>query len=513
MTRVSKEFFKHSLFFIFLTLLGAYVIGVVEDGKRDQYLKMQTKILQTKYATNYKYFKIMSQDIYSMFSENFGVTDLIAQVKDANATQKDLLRERLYTLLKKRYKHLKNMGVNELNFYLLDNSTFLQMNNKKAHGEHAGVAHKGIVLTNKSKNPTEGFEIKDNIQGFRFIYPLFDDTRNYLGCMEISYSSKEILASILDNFVYEVHFLVLRDVLDFNNHIKEVTKYYDTSDESTDYLIERATHYKRDLKKLDNVLASSPLLKEMQKNMKASQAFSLSTFFNFHSIIVTLLPIKDMQKSNAAYIVVYSESDYLSNLAMEKKYIFMLFYSSMLLLFIFGIYTIMHKHRLHVMAHFDALTQLPNRSSFYIEFRLELDKAKRFNNKVALLFIDLDGFKEVNDTYGHDIGDSLLVDVAQRLRESIRTTDLAARLGGDEFTVILSGVNDMAESMQIAQKIIDTLNRPFHINHHTITIGASIGVALYPEHADDIDDLVKNADDMMYVVKASGKNSAKLFTQ
>ncbi len=165
------------------------------------------------------------------------------------------------------------------------------------------------------------------------------------------------------------------------------------------------------------------------------------------------------------------------------------------------------------MAYFDVLTQLPNRSSFYIEFRLELDKAKRFKNRVALFFIDLDGFKEINDSYGHDVGDALLVDVAQRLRESIRTTDLAARLGGDEFTIILSGVNGGAESLEIAQKIIDKLNQPYHIDHHRIHIGASIGIAIYPEHGDDIDTLVKNADDMMYEAKASGKNSAKLFTQ
>ena len=156
--------------------------------------------------------------------------------------------------------------------------------------------------------------------------------------MEISYSSQEILASILDKFVYEVHFLVLKDALDFSNHTKEVEQYYDTSSESADYLIEKATHYKRELKELDKVMMSSLLLQEMQDNMKEARAFSLSTFYNFHSIIVTLLPIKDMQKSNAAYIVVYSESDYLSNLEMERKYVYMLFFSTMLLLFIFGIY-------------------------------------------------------------------------------------------------------------------------------------------------------------------------------
>jgi diguanylate cyclase (GGDEF)-like protein len=511
MGRMGKDFFKHTLLFILLTFFGAYVIGLVEGGKEQQYLEMQTKILQTKYTTNYKYFKIMSQDIYSMYSENFNVTDIISKVKDSNTTQQIYLRDKLYNLLKKRYKRLKNMGVNELNFYLSDTSTFLQMNRKESYGKYAKKPHKGIVLTNKSKNPTEGFEVKDNIQGFRFIYPLFDTNKSYLGCMEISYSSKEILDSILDKFVYEVHFLVLKKVLDFNNHTKEVTQYYDTSSESPDYLIEKATHYKREFKELDEVLMSTLLLEEIQHNMRQSKAFSSSTFFNFHSIIVTLLPIKDMQNSSAAYIVVYSESDYLANLIMEKKYIYMLFYSSILLLFIFGIYTIMHKHRLHVMAHFDALTQLPNRSSFYIEFRLELDKARRFKNRLALLFLDLDGFKRVNDTYGHDVGDSLLIDVAQRLRESIRTTDLAARLGGDEFTIILNGVNDGVESLEIAQKIIDKLSNPFHINHHSINISASIGIAIYPEHGNDLDTLVKNADDMMYEAKASGKNRAKLF--
>lgn len=159
------------------------------------------------------------------------------------------------------------------------------------------------------------------------------------------------------------------------------------------------------------------------------------------------------------------------------------------------------------LAHQDALTGLPNRRLF--EQRLEhvIAHAKRNKKLMALLYIDLDRFKHVNDKCGHRIGDQLLIQVASRLKASVRAEDTAARMGGDEFTVILSEVTSAADTRQVAQKIITNINKPFQIDDHLISIGCSIGYSIYPEHSDSLRSLIHVADNAMYQAKQSGRNT------
>jgi diguanylate cyclase (GGDEF)-like protein/PAS domain S-box-containing protein len=163
--------------------------------------------------------------------------------------------------------------------------------------------------------------------------------------------------------------------------------------------------------------------------------------------------------------------------------------------------------RIEYLAHFDALTGLPNRTLFYDRLDQALSLAKRNDGGVALLFMDLDGFKQVNDTMGHHAGDLLLIGVAERLRQSIRESDTVARLGGDEFTVILNDAHEQHSVARIAEKIIASLAQPFDLEGSEARIGVSIGIARYSEEASTEDELVKNADQAMYAAKSAGKNT------
>lgn len=165
-------------------------------------------------------------------------------------------------------------------------------------------------------------------------------------------------------------------------------------------------------------------------------------------------------------------------------------------------------------ANFDALTQLPNRSMFYERVGQELKKAQRSGHQLALLFIDLDHFKEVNDTLGHDTGDHLLLEAARRLVSCVRETDTVARLGGDEFTVMLCDIasSDVGVIDRIAGNIIDCLSQPFQLGANEVYVSASIGITLYPQDADNIESLFKHADQAMYLSKSRGRNQYSYFT-
>jgi diguanylate cyclase (GGDEF)-like protein len=157
-------------------------------------------------------------------------------------------------------------------------------------------------------------------------------------------------------------------------------------------------------------------------------------------------------------------------------------------------------------AYHDILTDLPNRILFKDRLALALIQALRDKSELAVMFVDLDRFKLVNDTLGHITGDELLQQVATRLKENLRRGDTLARLGGDEFTLLLPDLRDRKDAGTIADKFLECLQQPFFIDGHEMHISASIGIALYPVDGDSIDDLLRHADIAMYQVKARGKN-------
>lgn len=172
-----------------------------------------------------------------------------------------------------------------------------------------------------------------------------------------------------------------------------------------------------------------------------------------------------------------------------------------------------NKEQLLFQAHYDPLTQLPNRSLAMDRLQHQLTEAKRQSGIVAVLFIDLDDFKKVNDTLGHDRGDELLVQCAERLRNVIRESDTIARLGGDEFVAILGGLKQGSDAQITAEKLIHELRTPFQLDEQDVVISASIGVSVFPEDATNYIDLLKNADSAMYFSKARGRNTYSFYAK
>ncbi|MBW3510765.1 bifunctional diguanylate cyclase/phosphodiesterase [Janthinobacterium sp. NKUCC06_STL] len=180
------------------------------------------------------------------------------------------------------------------------------------------------------------------------------------------------------------------------------------------------------------------------------------------------------------------------------------------------------------LAYCDSLTGIPNRQAFLETLERELLRSKEYDKKFAVLFMDLDAFKRINDTLGHDVGDHLLKVVSERLRETIRPSDLVlraehefeavfggsnlARLGGDEFTILIPDLERVEDALNVAHRVKEAMRRPFMIEGHEIFVTASIGISLYPEDGEDCNSLLKYADTAMYHAKNCGKNNAKLYS-
>jgi diguanylate cyclase (GGDEF)-like protein/PAS domain S-box-containing protein len=159
----------------------------------------------------------------------------------------------------------------------------------------------------------------------------------------------------------------------------------------------------------------------------------------------------------------------------------------------------------HLVGH-DPLTDLPNRNFFHERLEQALVAAQRENLRLAVLYLDLDGFKGINDRYGHDLGDLLLREVGQRIRRCVRQSDMVARLGGDEFVVMLYGITHAEHARAVAEQIRTLLLEPYLLEAHTVQISASIGIALHPEHGEEKKPLLRHADNAMYEAKRNGGN-------
>jgi len=178
--------------------------------------------------------------------------------------------------------------------------------------------------------------------------------------------------------------------------------------------------------------------------------------------------------------------------------------------------------KIHELAYYDGLTRLPNRSLFAERLDLALELARRYKRKLAVMFIDMDDFKRVNDTLGHSSGDLLLRTVANRLQSCVRSSDLlhlrdggsggetVARMGGDEFTILLPEIKKLDEAIAVAQRILDSLSQPYDLSGNEVYSTPSVGIALFPEDSDSAGELIKNADIAMYFAKREGKNIYKV---
>ena len=170
------------------------------------------------------------------------------------------------------------------------------------------------------------------------------------------------------------------------------------------------------------------------------------------------------------------------------------------------------QERLQHMAHHDALTDLPNRNLFLDRLQQSLTRARWHDRLVAVMFLDLDRFKNINDTLGHTVGDQLLLQLSERLSNSVRDGDTIGRFGGDEFAILLDDINSDSHISLLAEKLLDTLKKPFKINKHELFVTASIGISIFPNDGEDSDTLLRNADVAMYRAKDLGKNNYQFYS-
>jgi diguanylate cyclase (GGDEF)-like protein len=235
--------------------------------------------------------------------------------------------------------------------------------------------------------------------------------------------------------------------------------------------------------------------------MEVAKKNSIPTFTNLDAALAACRPCMALNLSTDDDVTVYVEGQ------LGSKNVIGGFQAR----FLWKLITRLKKTNEQVLhlAHHDTLTGLPNRILFYDRLNQAMARARRDNELIGILYLDLDGFKLVNDTQGHNIGDALLREASKRIMECIRDSDTVARMGGDEFTVILCNGRTPEHIDRVARKIIDAIDSPFLLDGKSCSVSVSIGISFYPNHGETPDQLVKIADSAMYKAKQSGKNCCR----
>ncbi len=171
------------------------------------------------------------------------------------------------------------------------------------------------------------------------------------------------------------------------------------------------------------------------------------------------------------------------------------------------------EQRITNLAHYDSLTGLPNRALLADRMKVAIKRAARQSTRLAVLFVDLDRFKPINDSLGHDVGDKLLKVVAERMQDSVRSVDTVSRVGGDEFVVLLSEIETSEDAARVAEKLINTLSQPYEIEEHELLVTASVGICIYPDNGTESNILLRNADASMYSAKEAGRNRYQFYSE
>ena len=492
--------------FILLVFLSYSVIYGINGRTVDKLLENKTQQMFLEYKT--------------IYHNNQKIADLIFETEIDKSEIIELLknreREKLYQLLLVKYKKFRTFSVRQLHFHLPNNNSFLRMHRPTKFGDNLSKARPTIKYVNETKKRIHGFEEGRIFNGFRFVYPLFDGTK-HIGSVEISFSALAFIQEIESNYKIKSNFLIDKSVVDEKVFNYEKSNYVQSMFPAYYFQKSVLDHINMDFSKIK---ITKEEIESIHNRIQNGKPFS--RYDETLSQIITFVPMKNPISKKVTAALVFRSDD--ASIAKENRHArFVLLISSTIIgLVLLLIYkelksrALLHQKidertkellvvnkKLEEMAHVDSLTGAYNRRYFYEISKKLLSFTKREKKPLSIAMIDIDKFKDVNDTYGHDVGDEVLKVLVNEIKNNIRESDVFVRYGGEEFILLLPNT-DLEHALVITQKLRTIIESCQKVDGLKFTI--SIGVAAFIDSKDNIESLVKKADEALYEAKNSGRN-------
>ncbi|MDK9694182.1 MAG: EAL domain-containing protein [Sulfurimonas sp.] len=450
--------------------------------------------------------------IFEQIKDEYGRygREIVSDPKIAEAfAKKD--RNELLKLTMPIYKELK--GYNEflavMHFHTVDNHSFLRLHKPEIFGDDLGGIRPIIVETNLLKTERFGLEVGKHGVSYRVVFPVFHKGE-YVGAFEFGLDVKYLISKLAVSNEYIPLFLIAKKAAEpiymYSQGVDEYLAKF-----SDEYHIIKYKSSTKDEEKVLDVI-DERIIDEDNYFIKQNK----KEYLVFKSFV-----LNDYNGKPVGYFVFKNEMDYYKNTIMFIRW-FSIITSVLIIIAIALLVNVLirkytkklneQKEILDFQAHHDALTGLPNRILFADRLGQAIAKAERQKSEFALFFIDLDRFKQINDSLGHTFGDKVLKVIAKRLLGVVRREDSLSRLGGDEFTLLAEDLKHEIDISALAKKIIAVLAEPIVIEDNTLYITSSIGISIFPKDNVDADNLLKYADAAMYRAKEEGRNNFQYYS-
>ncbi len=423
-----------------------------------------------------------------------------------NPEKKDKNRVLLKKQMDDIYSEIKKYAYRQLHFHLPDTESFLRMHRPEKYGDILKSVRETVAAANLYKKTVSGFEEGRIFNGYRYIYPLFyKDIHS--GSVEISISFNAVIEALKRLFKKEYIFMLKKEVVDEKVFESEQSN-YETSFLSGSYVMDKEISVKNYgiLKGILN--RNSRALKNLNTDFSSGQDFIYAFENSGKNILLIAVKLENFKKDHVGYLISIEKSDEYIHLKKDTAQQLFLLSIIILLLFCLIEYHIWVRIKMKELAMRDKLTSLYNRHMFLEILNQTISRMKRYNINSVLIIADIDHFKEINDNYGHNKGDSVLKQFAEILNRNIRESDTSARWGGEEFVILLPNTN-IDDGINIAEKIRGIIEQSdFNIGK---TITCSFGVAEIKPEDSDKPVIIEKADKMLYKAKKNGRNRVESF--
>lgn len=495
---------------IFAGLTLYFVTEVGQKNIIERTLKNNLDNLRTHYEILLYHQRILAQTTYEETLEKPEFMHLYSKIALASIEQRAVMRESLIKLLEKKYKRLQQQGVLQYHFTLANNESFLRMHKQNKFGDNLSDIRLDFKYVNETKLALSAFTQGRVAHGFRNVFPILDINGIHLGAMEISFSSDDFQHYLANISKMHTHFLLDKSINNAKLWLRDdtIVKYIQ-SPEHDDLMISITKEHDIHQCIKDSISLLKPVRKALNQGIENEEAFSLALgTLNTHREAVSFLPIKNFNGTKTlAWFVSYAKSDLIKE---TEKITLLIRIISFIVIILLGhlIYKFIIKQRDKVLsfrkkAYIDGLTGIYNRNKFDERVKKELLRSERYKRNLGMVIIDIDYFKRFNDTYGHLIGDEILITLAQKLNSKVRNTDTFARWGGEEF-VILFPETDKKMTEIICEKLRLEIEKIQHPTAGTIT--ASFGVTNYIQN-DTLESMFTRCDEALYEAKENGRNT------
>lgn len=497
-----------SLIIIIITVICGSLFGIVKQ----QYQK-NTRMLEeemvNKYNEEYQTilygYRKLAYAYYSELVSNEQIMQIMKQANAADEKDRNQLRKELYDLSIDKYTRAMNNNFRQYHFVLHDNTSFLRMHKPENYGDNLRDYRESVRIANEEGQYVEGFEEGRVYNGYRFEFPLSYQGQS-IGCVEISLSYA-LIANLMDElFNTKSLFLINRSLVDEKVFDEFVGLNYETVAFSNDYYVDSETMDQvQHNKKHDmlNFLHEKTLDKDHEPLLLKQQTFFVPMTYEDREYGVIFINIDNIKGDHAGYLVFiddwthfyhYEASVHLYSSMIALMWLMM---TSIVLILFFS------RIRMESITYHDQLTGVYNRNKLYDIIYREMQRDKRYETSLSLILFDVDEFKQVNDIYGHTMGDKVLKNISQTVQDNLRINDALFRYGGDEFLVLLPNTN-LEEATQVAEKN-SLLIRNITWEGIDKPVTLSMGVVQY-NRKESIEHLINRSDNMLYKAKQQGRN-------